>query len=77
MGYLSEVAIVIEDYGIKLFRVLEVPYEKDGVCLYFNGKPKLLCECAYNDITEAMLSTLHSQLPAACRSGGLPAGVNC
>jgi hypothetical protein len=49
---------IIEDYSITVFKV---PYEKDGVCLYFNGKPKLLCECVYNDITKAMLSTMHNK----------------
>lgn len=49
---------IIEFYNIIVF---QVPYEKDGVCLYFNGKPMLLCECVYNDITKALLSTLYDK----------------
>lgn len=49
---------IIEFYNIIVFLV---PYEKDGVCLYFNGKPMLLCECVYNDITKALLSTLYDK----------------
>lgn len=50
---------IVEDLNTSTFRIFEVPFEKEGLCLYFNGQPKLLFRGIKNEITDSLLQMLY------------------